>query len=99
MDSRKRHEFRGVSNSGLIAVRSPVKRGALERGCLQKSVLERSVLERSVLERSVLESKGSEERRSGLCVEDLAWIEDSVGVKLGFDTPHQLYFGFCTTKP
>jgi|SaaInlV_125m_DNA_1040241.scaffolds.fasta_scaffold134467_2 hypothetical protein len=94
MDSRKRHEFRGVSNSGLIAVRSPVKRGALERGCLQKSVLERSVLERSVLE-----SKGSEERRSGLCVEDLAWIEDSVGVKLGFDTPHQLYFGFCTTKP
>jgi len=41
----------------------------------------------------------SEERRSGLCVEDLAWIEDSVGVKLGFDTPHQLYFGFCTTKP
>jgi hypothetical protein len=89
MDSRKRHEFRGVSNSGLIAVRSPVKRGALERGCLQKSVLERSVLE----------SKGSEERRSGLCVEDLAWIEDSVGVKLGFDTPHQLYFGFCTTKP
>ena len=94
MDSRKRHEFRGVSNSGLIAVRSPVKRGALERGCLQKSVLERSVLERSVLE-----SKGSEERRSGLCVEDLAWIEDSVGVKLGFDTPHQLNFGFCTTKP
>jgi hypothetical protein len=94
MDSRKRHEFRGVSNSGLIAVRSPVKRGALERGCLQKSVLERSVLERSVLE-----SKGSEERRSGLCVEDLAWIEDSVGVKLGFDTPHQLYFGFCTTEP
>ena len=89
MDSRKRHEFRGVSYSGLIAVRSPVKRGALERGCLQKSVLERSVLE----------SKGSEERRSGLCVEDLAWIEDSVGVKLGFDTPHQLYFGFCTTKP
>jgi hypothetical protein len=94
MDSRKRHEFRGVSNSGLIAVRSPVKRGALERGCLQKSVLERSVLERSVLE-----SKGSEERRSGLCVEDLAWVEDSVGVKLGFDTPHQLNFGFCTTKP
>jgi hypothetical protein len=94
MDSRKRHEFRGVSNSGLIAVRSPVKRGALERGCLQKSVLERSVLERSVLE-----SKGSEERRSGLCVEDLAWIEDSVGVKLGFDTPHQLNFGFCTTEP
>jgi hypothetical protein len=94
MDSRKRHEFRGVSNSGLIAVRSPVKRGALERGCLQKSVLQKSVLERSVLE-----SKGSEERRSGLCVEDLAWIEDSVGVKLGFDTPHQLYFGFCTTKP
>ena len=89
MDSRKRHEFRGVSDSGLIAVRSPVKRGALERGCLQKSVLERSVLE----------SKGSEERRSGLCVEDLAWIEDSVGVKLGFDTPHQLYFAFCTTKP
>ena len=89
MDSRKRHEFRGVSDSGLIAVRSPVKRGALERGCLQKSVLERSVLE----------SKGSEERRSGLCVEDLAWIEDSVGVKLGFDTPHQLNFGFCTTKP
>ena len=89
MDSRKRHEFRGVSYSGLIAVRSPVKRGALERGCLQKSVLGRSVLE----------SKGSEERRSGLCVEDLAWIEDSVGVKLGFDTPHQLYFGFCTTKP
>lgn len=89
MDSRKRHEFRGVSDSGLIAVRSPVKRGALERGCLQKSVLERSVLE----------SKGSEERRSGLCVEDLAWIEDSVGVKLGFDTPHQLNFGFCTTEP
>ena len=89
MDSRKRHEFRGVSNSGLIAVRSPVKRGALERGCLQKSVLGRSVLE----------SKGSEERRSGLCVEDLAWIEDSVGVKLGFYTPHQLYFGFCTTEP
>jgi hypothetical protein len=89
MDSRKRHEFRGVSNSGLIAVRSPVKRGALERGCLQKSVLGRSVLE----------SKGSEERRSGLCVEDLAWIEDSVGVKLGFDTPHQLNFGFCTTEP
>ena len=88
MDSRKRHEFRGVSNSGLIAVRSPVKRGALERGCLQKSVLGRSVLE----------SKGSEERRSGLCVEDLAWIEDSVGVKLGFDTPHQLYFGFFTTE-
>lgn len=84
MDSRKRHEFRGVSNSGLIAVRSPVKQGALERGCLQKSVLE---------------SKGSEERRSGLCVEDLAWIEDSVGVKLGFDTPHQLNFGFCTTEP
>ena len=84
MDSRKRHEFRGVSDSGLIAVRSPVKRGALERGCLQKSVLE---------------SKGSEERRSGLCVEDLAWIEDSVGVKLGFDTPHQLNFGFCTTEP
>ena len=76
MDSRKRHEFRGVSNSGLIAVRSPVKRGALERGCLQKSVLGRSVLE----------SKGSEERRSGLCVEDLAWVEDSVGVKLGFDS-------------
>ncbi len=89
MDSRKRHEFRGVSDSGLIAVRSPVKRGALERGCLQKSVLGRSVLE----------SKGSEERRSGLCVEDLAWIEDSVGVKLGFDTPHQLNFGFCTTEP
>jgi len=89
MDSRKRHEFRGVSDSGLIAVRSPVKRGALERGCLQKSVLERSLLE----------SKGSEERRSGLCVEDLAWIEDSVGVKLGFDTPHQLNFGFCTTEP
>jgi hypothetical protein len=89
MDSRKRHEFRGVSNSGLIAVRSPVKRGALERGCLQKSVLGRSVLE----------SKGSEERRSGLCVEDLAWVEDSVGVKLGFDTPHQLNFGFCTTEP
>ena len=94
MDSRKRHEFRGVSNSGLIAVRSPVKRGALERGCLQKSVLGRSVLGRSVLE-----SKGSEERRSGLCVEDLAWVEDSVGVKLGFDTPHQLNFGFCTTEP
>ena len=89
MDSRKRHELGGVSDSGLIAVRSPVKRGALERGCLQKSVLERSVLE----------SKGSEERRSGLCVEDLAWIEDSVGVKLGFDTPHQLNFGFCTTEP
>ena len=89
MDSRKRHGFRGVSDSGLIAVRSPVKRGALERGCLQKSVLGRSVLE----------SKGSEERRSGLCVEDLAWIEDSVGVKLGFDTPHQLNFGFCTTEP
>ena len=89
MDSRKRHEFRGVSNSGLIAVRGPVKRGALERGCLQKSVLGRSVLE----------SKGFEERRSGLCVEDLAWIEDSVGVKLGFDTPHQLNFGFCTTEP
>jgi len=89
MDSRKRHEFRGVSNSGLIAVRGPVKQGALERGCLQKSVLGRSVLE----------SKGSEERRSGLCVEDLAWIEDSVGVKLGFDTPHQLNFGFCTTEP
>jgi hypothetical protein len=89
MDSRKRHEVRGVSDSGLIAVRSPVKRGALERGCLQKSVLGRSVLE----------SKGSEERRSGLCVEDLAWIEDSVGVKLGFDTPHQLNFGFCTTEP
>jgi hypothetical protein len=89
MDSRKRHEFKGVSNSGLIAVRSPVKRGALERGCLQKSVLARSVLE----------SKGSEERRSGLCVDDLAWIEDSVGVKLGFDTPHQLNFGFCTTEP
>ena len=84
MDSRKRHGFRGVSDSGLIAVRIPVKRGALERGCLQKSVLE---------------SKGFEERRSGLCVEDLAWIEDSVGVKLGFDTPHQLNFGFCTTEP
>ena len=41
----------------------------------------------------------SEERRSGLCVEDLAWIEDSVGVELGFDTPHQLNFGFCTTEP
>ena len=89
MDSRKRHEFRGVSDSGLIAVGSLVTRGALERGCLQKSVLGRSVLE----------SKGSEERRSGLCVEDFTWIEDSVGVKLGFDTPHQLNFGFCTTKP
>ena len=43
--------------------------------------------------------KRSKERRSGLCVEDLAWIEDSVGVKLGFDTPHQLNFGFCTTEP
>ena len=93
MDSRKRHEFRGVSNSGLIAVRSPVKRGALERGFLQK----RSAKKRSGKKRSG--KKRSEERRSGLCVEDLAWIEDSVGVKLGFDTPHQLYFGFCTTEP
>jgi hypothetical protein len=41
----------------------------------------------------------SEERRSGLCVEDLAWIEESVWVKLSFDTPHQLNFGFCTTEP
>ena len=88
MDSRNRHEFRGVSNSGLIAVRGPVKRGALERGFLQK---------RSAKKRSG--KKRSEERRSGLCVEDLAWIEDSVGVKLGFDTPHQLNFGFCTTEP
>jgi hypothetical protein len=43
--------------------------------------------------------KRSKERRFGLWVEDLTWIEDSVGVKLGFDTPHQLYFAFCTTKP
>ena len=88
MDSRKRYEFKGGSDSALIAVRSPVTRGALERGFLQK---------RSGKKRSG--KKRSEERRSGLCVEDLAWIEDSVGVKLGFDTPHQLNFGFCTTEP
>jgi hypothetical protein len=93
MDSRKRHEFRGVSDSGLIAVGSLVTRGALERGFLQK----RSAKKRSGKKR--FGKRRSEERRSGLCVEDLAWVEDSVGVKLGFDTPHQLNFGFCTTEP
>jgi len=88
MVSRKRYELRGFIGSCVIAVGSLVTRGALERGFLQK---------RSGKKRSG--KKRSEERRSGLCVEDLTWVEDSVGVKLGFDTPHQLYFGFCTTEP
>ena len=88
MVSRRRYELRGFIGSCVIAVGSLVTRGALERGFLQK---------RSGKKRSG--KKRSEERRSGLCVEDLTWVEDSVGVKLGFDTPHQLYFGFCTTEP
>ena len=88
MVSRKRYELRGFIGICVIAVESLVTRGALERGFLQK---------RSAKKRSG--KKRSEERRSGLCVEDLTWVEDSVGVKLGFDTPHQLYFGFCTTEP
>ena len=88
MVSRKRYEFRGFIGSCVITVGSLVTRGALERGFLQK---------RSGKKR--FGKRRSEERRSGLCVEDLTWIKDSVGVKLGFDTAHQLYFGFCTTKP
>ena len=93
MVSRKRYELRGFIGSCVIAVGSLVTRGALERGFLQK----RSTKKRSGKKRSG--KKRSEERRSGLCVEDLAWIEESVWVKLSFDTPHQLNFGFCTTEP